>query len=202
MVRVIFFGTPAFAVPTLEGLIRSSHEVLAVVTQPDRKRGRGQRIGILPVKDAALKYNLPVMQPEKIDDEDFISKVEGFKPDIAVVAAYGKLIPNRLLALPLKGMVNVHASLLPKYRGAAPVHRAIMAGDQETGITIIRLVQEMDAGPMLGSVSCPITPDDNSETLGRTLSHLGSDLLLSVIDKLAVGEVNSCPQNKLPSHLD
>ena len=191
----MFFGTPAFAVPTLECLIGSHHDVAAVVTQPDRKRGRGQRVAASPVKQVALEHRLPVLQPERMTDENFVTALEALKPDVGVVAAYGKLLPDRLLELPREGLVNVHASLLPKYRGAAPIHRAIMAGERETGVTIIRLVREMDAGPMLGSVSCPIATDDTSETVGQTLALLGADLLLAVVDDLAAGRSTARPQD-------
>ena len=195
MVRTVLFGTPAFAVPTLKRLIGSDHDVAAVVTQPDRRRGRGQRVAASPVKHVALGHRLPVLQPERMTDQDFVTALEALEPDVGVVAAYGKLLPDRLLELPDQGMVNVHASLLPKYRGAAPIHRAIMAGERETGITIIRLVKEMDAGPMLRSAPCPIAPDDTSETVGQTLALLGAGLLLAVVDDLAAGRSTARPQD-------
>ena len=185
--KAVFFGTPAFAVPTLERLIESNHDVLAVVTQPDRKRGRGQCVSAAPVKQVAEAHQLPVLQPERLKDPTFVAALEALEPDIGVVAAYGKLLPDNLLELPRHGMVNVHASLLPKYRGAAPIHRAIMAGELETGVTIIQLVRAMDAGPMLKLASCPISPDDTSEMLASRLASLGADLLLTVVDELAAG---------------
>jgi len=191
-VKAVFFGTPAFAVPTLERLIESKHDVAAVVTQPDRKRGRGQHVSAAPVKQVAEAHGLPVLQPERLKDPTFDAALKALQPDIGVVAAYGKLLPDRLLELPRHGMVNVHASLLPKYRGAAPIHRAIMAGELETGVTIIQLVREMDAGPMLKLASCSIAPDDTSETLTHRLASLGADLLLTVVDELASGR--STPQ--------
>lgn len=193
--KAIFFGTPAFAVPTLERLIASNHDVLAVVTQPDRKRGRGQRVSAGPVKQVAEAHGLPVLQPERLKDTGFVAALEALEPDIGVVAAYGKLLPDNLLELPRHGMINVHASLLPKYRGAAPIHRAIMAGELETGITIIQLVKEMDAGPMLKSASSPIATDDTSETLAHRLASLGADLLLNVVDEIAAGQSTAEPQN-------
>ena len=195
MVRTVFFGTPAFAVPTLERLIESHHDVAAVVTQPDRKRGRGQRLSASPVKQVAEAHGLPVLQPERMKDPAFVTALQALAPDLGVVAAYGKLLPDQLLELPRHGMINVHASLLPKYRGAAPIHRAIMAGEPETGVTIIRLVREMDAGPMLRRASWPIAPDDTSEVVGQNLAGLGADLLIAVVDDLAAGRLTAQPQD-------
>ena len=154
--KIIFFGTPAFAVPTLERLLSSSHTVVGVVTQPDRPRGRGQRVTQSPIKLLATKHDLPILQPLRMKDPALVESLRALEPDLAVVAAYGRILPDQLLALPRLGMINVHASLLPRYRGAAPIHRAIIAGERETGITIIRLVREMDAGPMLRRASVAI----------------------------------------------
>ena len=187
MVRIVFLGTPAFAVPTLERLLASPHEVAAVVTQPDRPRGRGQRVSESPVKQLAAGRGLPVHQPERMKDPAFVAALQALAPDLGVVAAYGKMLPDRLLALPRLGMINVHASLLPAYRGAAPIQRAVMAGETETGITIIRLVREMDAGPMLSRAALPIDPDDDAETLERALAALGAATLLQAVDDLESG---------------
>ena len=167
MVRIAFFGTPAFAVPTLEALLASPHRVVGAVTQPDRPRGRGRRVMQSPVKQTAAASGLPVLQPARMKDPAFMEALAALAPDLGVVAAYGRLLPDALLALPRLGMINVHASLLPKYRGAAPIHHAVMAGETETGVTIIRLVREMDAGPMLRRAPVPIGADDTSETLDR-----------------------------------
>ena len=187
--KTVFFGTPAFAVPTLERLLGSSHDVAGVVTQPDRPRGRGQRVSASPVKTVAAANELPVFQPERMKNPDFVAALERLKPDLGVVAAYGKLLPDRLLELPRLGMINVHASLLPKYRGAAPIHRAVMAGERESGITIIKLVREMDAGPMLRWEAIPIAPDDTSASLEPRLAALGAELLVATIDALDEGRV-------------
>ena len=195
MVKTVFFGTPAFAVPTLERLLASPHDVVGVVTQPDRPRGRGQRVSASPVKTVALANGLPVFQPERMKDPDFVAALDGLKPDIGVVAAYGRLLPDRLLELPRLGMVNVHASLLPKYRGAAPIHRAVMAGETESGITIIKLVHEMDAGPMLRWEALPIAPDDTSASLEPRLAELGAELLVATNDALEAGGVIEHEQN-------
>ena len=185
--RVVFFGTPAFAVPTLQRLVESGHSVVAVVTQPDRPRGRGQRVSESPVKALAVAEGLPVLQPTRVTDAVFLAGMTALTPDLGVVAAYGKLLPDDLLATPRLGMINVHASLLPKYRGAAPIQRAVLAGETETGITIIRLVSEMDAGPMLGRVARPIGPDETGDVIERALATLGADALMRVVDELAAG---------------
>ena len=195
MVKTVFFGTPAFAVPTLEGLLASGHTVAAVVTQPDRPRGRGRRVSPSPVKQTAHAHTLPVLQPERMSDQGLMAGLDALAPDIGVVAAYGKLLPDRLLALPRFGMLNVHASLLPRYRGAAPIHRAVMAGDVETGIAIIRLVREMDAGPMLCWESLPIEPDDTSVSVEDRLARLGARLLLEAVDNIAAGRSTEYPQD-------
>ena len=147
--RVLYFGTPAFAVPALLDIIASPHQVVGVVTQPDRPRGRGHKVQIEAVKAAALERQLPVWQPERLKDPAFLDLLAQQRPDVAVVAAYGRILPQLVLDLPTLGFVNVHASLLPRWRGAAPVHRAIIAGDAVTGVTIMRVVLALDAGPML-----------------------------------------------------
>ncbi len=188
MVRVVFFGTPPFAVPSLERLVAGGDQVVAAVTQPDRRRGRGQRLHPSAVKIAALAHGIPVLQPERADDPAFGAQLTALQPDLGVVAAYGKMLPDPVLHTPRLGTINVHASLLPKYRGAAPVHRAIIAGERETGITMIRLVRQMDAGPMLARVVHPIGEDDTSDTLERALAGLGADLLRSTVASLASGQ--------------
>ena len=195
MVKIAFFGTPAFAVPTLQRLLASAHPVVAAVTQPDRPRGRGRRVSESPVKQVAKAGGLPVLQPERMKDPAFMEALAALAPDLGVVAAYGRMLPDALLALPRLGMINVHASLLPKYRGAAPIHRAVMAGESETGVTIIRLVREMDAGPMLRRAPLPIGPDDTSDTLDRTLAELGSAVLMEAVDDLDCGRAVEEPQD-------
>ncbi len=194
--RVVFFGTPAFAVPTLDALARSAHQLVAVVSQPDRPRGRGQRVSDGPVKARARALGVPVLQPERLRDPAFLEALAAVKPDLGVVAAYGKLLPASVLELPRLGLINVHASLLPKYRGAAPVHRAVMAGENETGVTIMRVVQALDAGPMLARVVRPIGSDDTSDEVERDLAVLGADLLVHVVDRLAAGPIEEVPQDE------
>ena len=193
--RIIYFGTPEFAVPTLRTLIDSSHEVIALVSQPDRPRGRGQHLSPTSTKVLAESKGVRVLQPERIKDEGFLPTIVSLAPDLGVVAAYGKILPESLLQIPRLGMVNVHASLLPRWRGAAPVHRAVIAGDRETGVTIMRVVKELDAGPMFATVSRAIGPDETSPDVERDLSEAGATLLLDVVDRLAAGEAIETPQD-------
>jgi methionyl-tRNA formyltransferase len=187
MVRIVFFGTPDFAVPTLRKLLHSPHPVVAVVTQPDRPRGRGQRVSESPVKALAQARGLSVLQPARLRDPEFVGALRALQPDLGVVAAYGKLLPEDVLSLPRHGMINVHASLLPKYRGAAPVHRAVIDGEAETGVTIMRMEKMLDSGPMLAKVRRPIGPDETSDVIERDLAELGADLLASVVDQIDAG---------------
>jgi methionyl-tRNA formyltransferase len=192
--RVIFFGTPAFAVPTLEALLRSSHVVVGAISQPDRPRGRGQRVTPPPVKLTAEAAGVPVLQPVRLRADDFLDSVRALAPDLGVVAAYGRLIPDVLLTLPRLGMINVHASLLPRYRGASPIQHAVMAGDPVTGVTIMRVVSELDAGPMLDRVEVPIGPEDTAGDVEKRLAHTAGPLLIDVVNRLAAGDVTEVPQ--------
>ncbi len=194
-VRVVFFGTPQFAVPSLEHLIASSHQVVGVVTQPDRPRGRGQKVTDAPVKTTAQRHGVPVYQPARLRDPEVEGTLRNWAPDLGVVAAYGKIIPESLLSLPRLGMINVHASLLPRYRGAAPVQRAVMDGEPLTGVTIMRMVAALDAGGMFAKVTRPIGPDDTSDVVERDLADLGAALLLDVIDGLVAGTAIEEPQD-------
>jgi methionyl-tRNA formyltransferase len=197
--RVVFFGTPQFAVPTLRRLLASRHQVCGVVTQPDRPRGRGQKISDAPVKHVALEFRLPVFQPDRLRDPTVVDTIASWKPDLGVVAAYGRLLPVDLLGLPRYGMINVHASLLPKYRGAAPVHRAVIDGATETGVTIMRMVKLLDAGDMLAKVGRPIGPDETSDMVERDLADLGAALLVTVIDQIASGTTSEERQDDMLS---
>jgi methionyl-tRNA formyltransferase len=194
--RVLFFGTPAFAVPTLEALIASRHEVQAVVTQPDRPRGRGQKKGEPAVKSRALEADIPVLQPDRLKDEGFLNAMRASRADLGVVVAYGKILTDDVLAIPRLGFINVHASLLPRYRGAAPVHRAVMAGESMTGVTIMRVVKALDAGPMLARVERPIDPDETSDEIERDLAARGAALLIETVDALASGPVPEKAQDE------
>ncbi|HWV95238.1 MAG TPA: methionyl-tRNA formyltransferase, partial [Vicinamibacterales bacterium] len=193
--RVVFFGTPQFAVPSLEQLIQSAHDVVGVVTQPDRPRGRGQKVTDAPVKVTAVQHGLPVFQPARLRDPEVKEILTRWAPELGVVAAYGKILPESVLNLPRFGMINVHASLLPRYRGAAPVQRAVIDGMPESGVTIMRMVLDLDAGGMFAKVTRPIGSDETSDIVERDLAHLGASLLLDVIDDLAAGRAVEEPQN-------
>lgn len=195
MVNIAFFGTPTFAVPTLDRLATTGINVSVVVTQPDRRRGRGHRLVLSPVKSLALTHDIPVLQPSSAKDSNFIAQLTDHGPDLGVVVAYGQLLPDSVLNAPRLGTINVHASLLPKYRGAAPIHRAVIAGERETGITVIRLVKRMDAGPMLARVVRPVGPDESSEEIQKDLADIGADLLLSVIADMSSGRCPEIPQD-------
>jgi len=193
--RVVFFGTPGFAVPTLERLIHSRHPVVGVVTQPDRPRGRGQQVTDGPVKTLAASMKLPILQPERLAREIFEPQLASLEADIGVVAAYGKILPDWLLAAIPRGLINVHASLLPRYRGASPVHRAVIAGDQNTGVTIMRVVKALDAGPMLANATVPIGPDDTTPIVESLLAIQGADLLVRTLDAIEEGTAIETPQD-------
>jgi methionyl-tRNA formyltransferase len=193
--RIVFMGTPAFAVPTLERLLASRHMVVGVVTQPDKPRGRGQKVSDAPVKTLAIDRGLPIIQPARLREPDVEAALRAWRPDLGVVAAYGKLIPDAMLAIPRLGMINVHASLLPKYRGAAPIHWAIINGETETGVTIMRLIRELDAGAMFAKRVRPIGPEETSDVVERDLARLGADLLVTVVDRIAEGTATGEPQD-------
>lgn len=193
--NLVFYGTPDFAAPALTRLLESPHRVVAVVTQPDRRRGRGQRIAPSPVKRLAAAQGVPVLQPERPGDAAFLTALSALEPDLAVVAAYGRMLPDALLTTPRLGTINIHPSLLPKYRGAAPVQRAIIAGETETGVTIMRLVREMDAGPTFARRVRAIAQDETSDVVEADLARQGADLLLEVIDALEAGTATEHAQD-------
>jgi len=193
--RIVYFGTPAFAVPSLRALIGSRHPVVAVVSQPDRPKGRGHHVVPTPTKELALESNVAVLQPTKLRDDAFLSVIAGSRADLGVVAAYGRILPDALLAIPRLGMVNVHASLLPKYRGAAPIHRAVIAGDEVTGVTIMRVVAELDAGPTLAMSERPIGVNETSVEVERDLAEIGAAALLEVVEGLSRGPIEEVPQD-------
>jgi methionyl-tRNA formyltransferase len=192
--RIVYFGTPGFAVPSLTRLLPSSHTVVQVVSQPDKPKGRGHRLVPTPVKETALAAGVPVSQPERLRDDEFLRSMSALEPDLGVVAAYGKLLPEALLGIPRLGMINVHGSILPRWRGAAPVHRAVISGDSETGITIMRVVKELDAGAMLAIRRRPIGPDETSVEVEHDLARIGADLLIETVDALAIGSLTETPQ--------
>lgn len=197
MTSVVFMGTPAFAAPILEGLIQTNdYKVLAVVTQPDRPVGRKRILTPSPVKEVALKHGIEVLQPQKLSGSEEMQRVISLAPDLIVTAAFGQFLPTKLIAAAKVGAVNVHGSLLPKYRGGAPVQYAIMNGDQETGVTIIYMVKKMDAGDMLAQAKLPIGPHDDTGSIFAKMSILGRDTLLATLPKLVAGELVAQKQDE------
>lgn len=182
--RLLFAGTPEFAVPSLRALLASPHEVVAVYTQPDRPAGRGRKLRASPVKELALEHGIPVEQPLSLKTPDSQAALAEYAPDLMVVVAYGLILPQAVLDLPRCGCVNVHASLLPRWRGAAPIQRAILAGDPETGVTLMRMEAGLDTGPMLAKVCCTIGPHDAAADLHDRLAALGGELLGAHLDAL------------------
>lgn len=185
--RVVFMGTPDFAVPTLQTLLEH-HEVLAVVTQPDKRKGRGKAMQFTPVKEKALEYNIPVYQPVKVrNDEEFLATMKEVNPDIIVVTAFGQILPESILNLPKYGCINVHASLLPKYRGAGPIQWAVINGEKESGVTIMYMEKGLDTGDMLEKVVVPLDPKETGESLHDKLSVAGNDILLKAMKAIEDG---------------
>ncbi|NOX80528.1 MAG: methionyl-tRNA formyltransferase, partial [Deltaproteobacteria bacterium] len=193
--RIIFMGTPDFAVPALRALVNGPDLVVAVICQPDRARGRGRKTGAPPVKILAEKHHLAVLQPASIRTDDFFARVKELAPDLIVVAAYGKILPGRLLRLPPLGTINVHGSLLPKYRGAAPIQWALINGEQETGITIMQVDEGMDTGDILLQASRPIKDDDTAGSLFAALAELGGETLMNAISQLKKGQLPAVRQD-------
>lgn len=193
--KVLFWGTPDFAVKSLKALIESNHEVVGVITQPDKPRGRGQKIQPTPVKEEALKHNIPVFQPEKIkNNQEILETIKKLNPDISVVVAYGKILPEEIINIPKYKTINVHASLLPEYRGAAPIQRAIMEGKDKTGVCIMEIIKELDAGDVYACREVEITEDDDIISLHDKLAEEGARLLIEVLDKIEKEEIDKKPQ--------
>ncbi|MCU0766341.1 MAG: methionyl-tRNA formyltransferase [Gammaproteobacteria bacterium] len=195
MLRVVFAGTPEFSVPPLLALVAAGHEIAAVYTQPDRPAGRGRKLTPSPVKEAALARGLPVRQPVNFKAEDDLAALEALAADLMVVVAYGLLLPQRVLDAPRLGCVNIHASLLPRWRGAAPIQRAILAGDPTTGITIMQMEAGLDTGPMLHRRETPIAPDETGGSLHDRLSSLGAEALMEALPRIEDGTAVACPQD-------
>lgn len=193
MAKLVFMGTPEFAVPSLSALIQH-HQVLGVVTQPDRAAGRGGKVSYPPIKVLALENNIPVFQPEKIRKKEAIEELRKWDADAYVVAAFGQILPQALLDIPRYGSINVHGSLLPRWRGAAPIHAAIRAGDSETGITIMKMDAGLDTGPMLKKAAIPIAPDETGQSLHDKMAQLGADLLIETLPLYFNGEIQPIPQ--------
>lgn len=197
MVRIAFFGTPEFAVPTLAELIASPSEVVTVVTRSDRPRGRGQRSSASPIKSLALRENIPVLTPESLNDPSFLKQMQSLRLELGVVVAYGKLIPNNLLKIPTHGFVNLHASLLPAYRGAAPIQRAVLDGAEFTGVTLIRLNPRLDSGPILAQAQHQISSTDRASDLAIILADVGASLLQDNLNSIVNGDIVERPQDDI-----
>ena len=191
--RIVFMGTPEFAVVTLRRLVQTGYDIL-VITQPDKPTGRKQTLTPPPVKVEGIAHNLTILQPVKVRDNVVIEQIAGFKPDVLVTAAFGQLLPQKLLDVPRVGALNVHASLLPRWRGAAPIHRAILAGDKETGVTIMEMVKALDAGPIVGMEKTPILQTDTVGTLHDRLAQIGADLLIHLLPDYLDGKIETKAQ--------
>lgn len=185
--RVIFMGTPDFATGTLEEIVKEGYEIVGVVTQPDKPKGRGKTMMPTPVKETALKYNLPVYQPKKVREPEFVELLRSLKPDVMVVAAFGQIITKEILEMPKYGCINVHASLLPAYRGAAPIQWAVINGDKESGVTIMQMDEGIDTGDMIEKAVVPIAEDETGGSLFDKLSHTGAKLCVKVLRDLEEG---------------
>jgi len=194
MERLLFMGTPDFAVPILKALV-GQYEIVGVVTQPDRRVGRGRKVEASPVKVVALDNGLPVLQPPSLRQPEAVAELQALSPDVIVVAAYGHILRTEVLAIPPKGCLNVHASLLPKYRGAAPIAAVILAGEEETGVTIMLMDEGMDTGPILSQAACPISPQDTRKSLSAKLAQLGANLLTDTLPGWLAGEIEPRPQD-------
>lgn len=191
---LLFAGTPEFSVPALEALIASRHRVLAVYTQPDRPAGRGQQVTMSAVKQCALRHELPVEQPQTLKDTTAVERLAQWSADLMIVVAYGLLLPKTVLETPRLGCVNIHASLLPRWRGAAPIQRAIQAGDEQSGVTIMQMDVGLDTGPMLLELVTPIGPRETAATLHDRLATLGAEAIVEAVDMIAAGNAKPHPQ--------
>ena len=192
--RIVFMGTPDFSVPALKALVEAGHQVIAVVTQPDKPRGRGKEVQMTPVKIQAMEYGIPVYQPAKVREASFVEVLQGLEADVYVVIAFGQLLPKAVLELPKYGCINIHASLLPKYRGAAPIQWCVIDGERETGITTMMMDVGLDTGDMLEKAVIPIEEKETGGSLHDKLSLAGGDLILSTLKKLEEGTLVRTPQ--------
>ena len=194
--KIVFAGTPVFSVPTLQSLLDGPHDIMAVYTQPDRPAGRGRKTTASPVKQLAMQYNVPVYQPDSLKSAAAQQVLAALQPDLMVVIAYGLILPPAVLAIPRLGGVNVHASLLPRWRGAAPIQRAILAGDSQTGVCLMQMDAGLDTGPVLASAACPIATDDTGSRLHDKLAQLGAQLLSDNLAALERGELEPRQQDE------
>lgn len=194
--RIVFMGTPEFAVPSLKALVEAEHDICGVFTQPDKPKNRGMRLQASPVKEYALSVGLQVFQPAKMRDGEALAILRELKPDLIVVAAYGKILPVDILELPPLGCINVHSSLLPKYRGAAPINWAILNGEDETGVTIQRMAEGIDTGDILAQTKTAIDASENAAQLLTRLAKLGAELLVETVREIRIGSVRATPQDE------
>ncbi len=194
--KIVFMGTPDFAVSTLESLIKGGHEVIAAVTQPDKPKGRGKAVLMTPVKEKALEYDIPVYQPVKARDPEFVELLQGMDPDVIVVVAFGQILPKSILDIPKYGCVNVHASLLPKYRGAAPIQWAVIDGEEKSGVTTMLMDEGLDTGDMLEKAEIVLDEKETGGSLFDKLSTLGGELILSTLEKMENGTITRTPQGE------
>lgn len=192
--RIVFMGTPEFSVPVLDALVREGHQVVGVVTQPDKPKGRGKSVLMTPVKERALQYDIPVYQPVKVRDPEFVEVLRGLEPDIMVVVAFGQILTKTVLEIPPMGCVNVHASLLPKYRGAAPIQWVIIDGEKETGVTTMMMDEGIDTGDMLEKEVVAIADDETGDSLHDKLKEAGARLIVSTLRKMEEGTIVRTPQ--------
>ena len=192
--RIVFMGTPDFSVPALKALVEAGHQVIAVVTQPDKPKGRGKEVQMTPVKIQAMEYGIPVYQPAKVREASFVEVLQGLEADVYVVIAFGQILPKAVLELPKYGCINIHASLLPKYRGAAPIQWCVIDGERETGITTMMMDVGLDTGDMLEKAVIPIEEKETGGSLHDKLSMAGGDLILSTLKKLEEGTLVRTPQ--------
>ena len=192
--KIVFMGTPDFAVSTLESLVKGGHEVIAAVTQPDKPKGRGKAVQLTPVKEKAMEYEIPVYQPVKARDPEFVELLKGMNPDVIVVVAFGQLLPKAILDIPKYGCVNVHASLLPKYRGAAPIQWAVIDGEEVSGVTTMLMDEGLDTGDMLEKAEIVLDEKETGGSLFDKLSALGGELILSTLEKMENGTITRTPQ--------
>ena len=193
--RILFMGTPDFAVPSLEALIQAGHQICGVFTQPDKPKNRGMKLQAPPVKECALAHDIPVHQPTKLRDGTALALIQELAPELIVVAAYGRILPDDILAAPPKGCINVHSSLLPNYRGAAPINWAVLNGDKETGVTIMHMAHDLDAGDIISQAATPIDPDETVVTLHDRLAVLGAQLLVETVAQIDAGTATRTPQD-------
>ena len=189
MIRIVYMGTPDFAVEPLEAIIKAGYEVAAVVTQPDKQKGRGKEVKMTPVKECALRHGIPVFQPVKIKEPEAVAELEKYQADLFVVAAFGQLLSEEILNMPEYGCINIHASLLPAYRGAAPIQWAVLNGEKESGVTIMQMDKGLDTGDMLLKRSVELSPKETGDSLHDKLMHLGAELFVEALPKLEKGEL-------------